>query len=65
MSENAMDQGVPRDDVLLDRELLKSRKTLVIANLHADSLAETAGAIMQWKGTEDIDDERKETRKAA
>jgi hypothetical protein len=65
MSENAMDQGVLRDDVLLYRELLKRRKTLVVANLHADNLAETAGAIMQWKGAEDIDEARSEIRKAA
>jgi len=64
-SENAMDQGVPRDDVLLYRELLKRRKTLVIGNLHANDLAETAQTIMQQHGSEDIDEARREIRKAA
>jgi len=64
-SEDAMDQGVPRDDVLLYRELLKRRRTLVIANLHADDMAETARTIMQQNGAENIDEARKEIRKAA
>ena len=64
-SEDAMDQGVPRDDVLLYRELLKRRRTLLIANLHADGMAETARTIMQQNGAENIDEARKEIRKAA
>ncbi len=64
-SEDAMDQGVPRDDVLLYRELLKRRRTLVIANLHADDMPETARTIMQQNGAENIDEARKEIRKAA
>src|SRR6266496_302009 len=64
-SEDAMDQGVPRDDVLLCRELLKRRRTLVIANLQADDMAETARTIMQQNGAENIDEARKEIRKAA
>jgi len=64
-SEDAMDQGVPRDDVVLYRELLKRRRTLVIANLHADDMAETARTIMQQNGAENIDEARKEIRKAA
>jgi hypothetical protein len=64
-SEDAMDQGVPRDDVLLYRELLKRRRTLVIANLHADDLAETARVVMQQNGAQDIDEARREIRKAA
>ena len=64
-SEDAMDQGVPRDDVLLYRELLKRRRTLVIANLQADDMAETARTIMQQNGAENIDEARKEIRKAA
>src|SRR5438067_10992067 len=64
-SENALDEGVPRDDVLLYRELLKRRRTVVIANLHADDLAETARVVMQQNGAENIDESRKEIRKAA
>jgi hypothetical protein len=64
-SENALDQGVPRDDVLLYRELLKRRRTVVIANLPADDLAETAWVVMQQNGAQDVDEARREVRKAA
>jgi hypothetical protein len=58
-SEHAADMGVPKDDTLLYRELLKRGRSLVIANVYDSDLASQAKAIFERQGSEDIDETRK------
>jgi hypothetical protein len=64
-SEHAADVGVPKDDTLLYRGLLKRGHSLVIANVDDPALASAAEAIFERLGTEDIDEARKVVLPAA
>lgn len=64
-SEEAADIGVPKDDTLIHRELLKRGRSLVIANVHDDRLASMAKAVFHRLGAEDVDEARKKLAPAA
>jgi len=64
-TEHAMDEGVPKDDVVLYRELLKRGRSLVIVNTDSDDLAATARSVVQQNGTEDIETFRKNLKDVA
>jgi hypothetical protein len=61
-SEKALDQGVPRDDVLFYRELLQRGRSLVVASVETDELAVAARAVLHEHGSEDVDAVRSEWR---
>lgn len=65
VSEEAADIGVPKDDTFIYRELLKRRRSLVIANVDDDRLASMAKAVFHRLGAEDIDEARKKLEPAA
>ena len=54
-TEHAMDEGAPKDDVVVYRELLKQGRSLVIVNVDSEELAAAARSVMQQNGTEDIE----------
>ena len=64
-TEHAMDEGVPKDDVFLYRELLKRGRSLVIVNVDSEELADRARSVMQQNGTEDVETFRKNLQDAA
>jgi hypothetical protein len=64
-TEHAMDEGVPKDDVVLYRGLLKRGRSLVIVDVDSEELASVARAVMQQNGTEDIETFRKNLTDAA
>ena len=59
-TEHAMDEGVPKDDVLLYRDLLKQRRSLVIANVESDKHAEIVRSVLGHNGAQDADSAHKE-----
>lgn len=59
-SEKALDTGVPHDDVLFYRELLKQGRSLVVASVDSDELACAARAVLHQHGSEDVETARKE-----
>jgi hypothetical protein len=64
-SEEAADIGVPKDDTIVYRELLKRGRSLVIANVDDDRLASMAKAVFHRLGAEDVDEARKKLEPAA
>lgn len=58
-SEHAADMGVPKDDTLLYRALLKRGRSLVIADIDNPDLALLAKSIFERLGSEDIEEARK------
>jgi hypothetical protein len=64
-SEHAADTGVPRDDVLFYRQLLKRGRSLVIANVDIEDQAATAQEVFERRGSEDVNAARKELQSAA
>jgi hypothetical protein len=64
-TEHAMDEGVPKDDIILYRELLKRDRSLVIVNVGLEELAAAARSVMLQNGTEDIETFRKNLQDAA
>jgi len=64
-TEHAMDEGVPKDDVVLYRELLKRGRSLLIVNVDSEELAAAARAVMQQNGSEDVETFRKNLHDAA
>ncbi len=58
-SEKALDQGVPRDDVFVLRDLLKQGRSLIIVNTDSGDLAQASKAAFQQNGSEDIEDARR------
>jgi|ERR1700722_1862225 hypothetical protein len=64
-AEHAMDAGVPKDDVLVYRALLKQGRSLVIANVNDEKLARTAKHVMSERGGEDVEHVRKQLHSAA
>jgi len=65
VTEHALDNGVPKDDVSFYRELLKRGRSLIIANVDDEKTAETAKSVMEQGGGENVDNARKELRQAA
>jgi len=64
-SEEAADIGVPKDDTIVYRELLKRGRSLVIANVDDDRLASMAKAVFHRLGAGDVDEARKKLEPAA
>jgi hypothetical protein len=64
-SEHAADTGVPKDDTLVYRELLKRGRSLVIANAEDNDLASAAKAVFHRLGAEDVAEARKSFEPAA
>ncbi len=64
-AEHAADMGVPKDDTLLYRDLLKRGRSLVIADVDDPDLALLAKSVFERHGTQDIDQARKTTLPAA
>ena len=64
-SEHAADIGVPKDDTLVYRQLLKRGRSLVIANVEDSDLASTAKAVFHRLGAEDVAEARKNLESAA
>ena len=64
-TEHAMDEGVPKDDVVVYRELLRRRGSLVIVNVDSEELADRARAMIHQNGTEDVETFRNDLRDAA
>ena len=58
-SEHAADMGVPKDDTLFYRELLKRGRSVVVADVDDPDLAALAKSVFERQGTEDIDQARK------
>jgi hypothetical protein len=61
-SEDALDEGVPRDDVFLYRHLLKQGRSLVIVEAGNDHQISAANEILKRNGSEDIEAARQEWR---
>ena len=64
-TEHSMDEGVPKDDVFLYRELLKHGHSLLIVITDSGEEATTARSAMDRYGSEDIAAARKEWRRVA
>jgi hypothetical protein len=64
-SEMQADTGIPRDDVILYRQLLKRGSSLVIASGDIEDQAVAARAVFEQHGSEDIDSVRKTLQNAA
>jgi hypothetical protein len=64
-SEDAMDQGVPKDDVLLYRGLLKQGRSLVIVEAENEHQISTSAEILKMNGSEDVDESRRKWRTAS
>ena len=64
-SEHAADVGVPKDDTLVYRQMLKRGRSLVIANVEDHDLASTAKAVFHRLGAEGVGDARKNLEPAA
>src|SRR5438132_2745871 len=64
-TEHSMDEGVPKDDVVVYRELLKRGRSLVIVNVDSEELADRARAVIHQNGTEDVETFRNDLREAA
>lgn len=54
-SEDALDDGIPKDDVFFYRDLLKQGRSVVIVNSTDDDAAKTARRILDQAGAEDAD----------
>ena len=61
-SEDALDMGMPRDDVFFYRDLLKQGSSLVIVNTQTDDGAASVRSILDHKGAEDVDAARQQWR---
>jgi len=61
-SEDALDQGVPRDDVLLYRHLLNQGRSLVVVEAGNDHQISAAKEILKRNGSEDIAEARQHWR---
>ena len=58
-SEDALDQGVPKDDVFLYRDLLKQGRSLIVVEAENDHQISAAREILKRYGSEDVDQARK------
>jgi hypothetical protein len=58
-SEEAMDEGMPKDDVFFLRDLLKQNRSLVIVNTKTDEGAASVRSMLDQKDAENVDDARR------
>jgi hypothetical protein len=58
-SEDALDEGVPRDDVFFYHDLLKQGRSLVIVNSDDDHAADHARTLIHQAGAEDAEAARR------
>lgn len=58
-TEKALDTGIPQDDVLFYRELLKQGRSLVVVSTDSDELAALARAVMHEHGSEAVETARR------
>lgn len=63
-SEDAMNDGIPKDDVFLYRDLLKQGRSIVIVNSADDDAAKTARRVLEQAGAEDSDAARRRWKDA-
>ncbi len=63
-SEKELDQGVPRDEIMFCRELLKRGRSLVIASVESDDSAAAVRAVFQNHEAENVNAARKEWQAA-
>ena len=61
-SEDALDQGVPKDDVFVYRDLLRQGRSLVIVEAENEHQIVVAREILKNSGSDDIDEARREWR---
>jgi hypothetical protein len=54
-TEKALDQGVPRDEILFFRELLKRGRSLVIAAVEREEMLIAARVVLEKHNAEDVD----------
>jgi hypothetical protein len=59
-AEHAMDVGVPRDEVKFYHEVLRRGRSLVIASVDAEELAEGARTVFKQQGGKDVGAARQE-----
>ena len=59
-SEDAVDQGVPRDDIFLYRQLLKQGRSIVIVEAENDHQISAAQQILENNSSENIDAARRQ-----
>jgi hypothetical protein len=64
VAEHALDTGIPKDDVMLYRELLKRGRSVIIANVDSDGLAHAAKRVIEENGGEDVGEARREFKAA-
>jgi hypothetical protein len=64
-SDDALDQGVPKDDVLLYRLLLQQGRSLVVVEAENDHQISTASEILRRSGAEDINEARQHWQAAS
>jgi hypothetical protein len=65
VTEHALDTGVPKDDVILYRQLLKEGRSLIVVNVDDEDLAKTAKSVMKEQGGETPDQVRNQLHPAA
>ena len=63
-SEDAIDEGIPRDDVFFYHDLLKQGRSVVIVNSRDDDQAKSARKIMNAAGAEDANAARQRWQQA-
>jgi hypothetical protein len=59
-SEKDLDTGVPKDDILLFRELLKRGRSVIVANTDSDETAKLMHAIMKRHSGQEVAEAREE-----
>ncbi|HYL12549.1 MAG TPA: hypothetical protein VEV41_05920 [Terriglobales bacterium] len=59
-SEDTMDEGIPKDDVIFYRHLLKQGRSIVLVNCHSEDQVAPARALLDQTGSEDVDTARKQ-----
>jgi len=58
-SEDALDEGVPKDDVLLYRQLLKEGRSVVIVEAENDHQISASSEILRKNGSENVEELRR------
>ena len=64
-AEHELDQGIPRDDVEVFRQLLRNGRSLVVVNTESAEQATMVRLAMQQNGSESLDDARRQWHSAA
>jgi hypothetical protein len=64
-SQDAADIGVPKDDTLCYRDLLKRGRSLVVATVESRDEVSAVKAVFERQGSEDVEIARKEAQSAA